>query len=172
MLVRRAPQGFFTPGNIASLANIKHKGAAWLHETSQNRLVKLISKLKLDYYYDDGLPLYYTEQGRAGAQFKAKKVADEAADHMEWWYETHPDAPDQTVSDFVNGFVAKHELITEDERLWAPQAFKEVELWIGTNVETASAKNLSYFVTERKSVLFYRVSFANDCRQLVYERWL
>lgn len=102
MLVRRLPQGFFTPGPLASLANIRNKGAAWLHETSQNKLVKLISKLKLDYYYDDGLPLYYTEQGRAGAQFKAKKVADEAADHMQWWYETHPDAPDQTASDFVN----------------------------------------------------------------------
>lgn len=149
MLVRRLPQGFFTPGPLASLANIRNKGAAWLHETSQNKLVKLISKLKLDYYYDDGLPLYYTEQGRAGAQFKAKKVADEAADHMQWWYETHPDAPDQTASDFVNSFVDKHELITEDERLWAPQAFKEVELWIGTTIETASARHLSYFVTER-----------------------
>lgn len=107
MLVRRLPQGFFTPGPLASLANIRNKGAAWLHETSQNKLVKLISKLKLDYYYDDGLPLYYTEQGRAGAQFKAKKVADEAADHMQWWYETHPDAPDQTASDFVNSKYGK-----------------------------------------------------------------
>lgn len=68
---------------------------------------------------------------------------------MEWFYDTHPDAPDQTVSDFVNAFVAKHELITEDERLWAPQAFKEVELWIGTTIETASSKHLSYFITER-----------------------
>ncbi|CAK1366789.1 unnamed protein product [Cercospora beticola] len=124
-------------------------GAAWCHETSQNPLVKLISKLKLDYYYDDGLPLYYTEHGRAGAQAKFKKVADEAADHMEWYYETHPEAPDQPVSDFVNAFVAKHELITDDERLWAPQAFKEVELWIGTSIETASSKHLSYFITER-----------------------
>lgn len=130
-------------------ADMVVKGAAWLHETSQNKLVKLISKLKLDYYYDDGLPLYYTEQGRAGAQFKAKKVADEAADFMQWFYETHPEAPDQAVSDFVRAFVAQHELITEDERLWAPQAFKEVELWIGTSVDTASAKHLSYFVTER-----------------------
>ncbi|KXT17833.1 hypothetical protein AC579_5334 [Pseudocercospora musae] len=124
-------------------------GAAWLHETSQNKLVKLISKLKLDYYYDDGMPLYYTEQGRAGAQFKAKKVADEFADHCEWFYETYPNAPDKSVSDFVNDFVLQHELITDDERLWAPQAVKEVELWIGTSCELASSKHLSYFITER-----------------------
>lgn len=124
-------------------------GAAWCHETSHNPLVKLISKLRLDYYYDDGLPIYYTEQGRTGAQAKLKKVADEAADYMEWYYGTHPEAPDQPVSDFVNAFVANHELITDDERLWAPQAFKEVELWIGTSIETASSKHLSYFITER-----------------------
>jgi polyamine oxidase len=105
--------------------------------------------LKLDYYYDDGLPLYYTEQGRAGAQFKAKKVADEFADHAEWFYDTHPTAPDQSVSDFVNKFVQNHELITNDEKLWAPMAVKEVELWIGTSTELASAKHLSYFITER-----------------------
>ncbi|SMR54753.1 unnamed protein product [Zymoseptoria tritici ST99CH_1E4] len=124
-------------------------GAAWLHETSQNRLVKLISSLKLDYYYDDGLPLYYTEQGRAGAQFKAKKVADEFADHCEWFYDTHPDAPDQSVSDFINKFVQEHELITNDERMWAPMAVKEVELWLGTSTEFSSSKHLSYFITER-----------------------
>ncbi|KJX97377.1 hypothetical protein TI39_contig500g00001 [Zymoseptoria brevis] len=124
-------------------------GAAWLHETSQNRLVKLISSLKLDYYYDDGLPLYYTEQGRAGAQFKAKKVADEFADHCEWFYETHPDAPDQSVSDFINKFVQEHELITNDEKMWAPMAVKEVELWLGTSTELSSSKHLSYFITER-----------------------
>lgn len=120
-----------------------------MHETSQNKLVKLIPKLKIEYYYDDGMPLYYTEQGRAGAQFKAKKVADESADHIEWFYETYPDAPDRSVSDFVNAFVQSHELISDDERLWAPQAVKEVELWIGTSVHLASAKHLSYFITER-----------------------
>lgn len=95
------------------------------------------------------MPLYYTEQGRAGAQFKAKKVADEFADHCEWFYETYPNAPDKSVSDFVNDFVLQHELITDDERLWAPQAVKEVELWIGTSCELASSKHLSYFITER-----------------------
>lgn len=112
-------------------------------------MVKLISSLKLDYYYDDGLPLYYTEQGRAGAQFKAKKVADEFADHCEWFYDTHPDAPDQSVSDFINKFVQEHELITNDERMWAPMAVKEVELWLGTSTEFSSSKHLSYFITER-----------------------
>jgi polyamine oxidase len=148
-----AVTGFSTSrGNVhfVSYANlVSSQGAAWLHETSQNKLVKLISKLNLEYYYDDGLPLYYTEQGRAGAQFKAKKVADEAADHIQWYYRTYPDSPDQTVADFVNTFVKNHELITEDERLWAPEAFREVELWIGTSTDVASAKHLSYFVTER-----------------------
>ncbi|KAK4614065.1 Polyamine oxidase FMS1 [Fulvia fulva] len=128
---------------------VRDIGAAWLHETSQNKLVKLISKLNIEYYYDDGLPLYYTEQGRAGSQFKAKKVADEFADHCEWFYETYPDAPDQSVSDFVNTFVQNHELITRDEKMWAPQAVKEVELWLGTATELASSKHLSYFITER-----------------------
>lgn len=124
-------------------------GAAWLHETSQNKLVKLISRLNIDYYYDDGLPLMYTENGRAGTQFKAKKVADEFADYAEHFYETYPDAPDRSVADFVNEFVQQHELITHDERLWAPQAVKEVELWIGIATELASSKHLSYFITER-----------------------
>lgn len=120
-----------------------------MHETSQNKLVKLISKLAIDYYYDDGMPLYYTEHGRAGAQFKAKKVADEAADHIAWYYENNPDAPDRSVAEFVDTFVKDHELISRDERLWAPQAVKEVELWLGTSVELTSAKHLSYFITER-----------------------
>jgi polyamine oxidase len=120
-----------------------------MHETSQNNLVKLISKLGIDYYYDDGAAMYLTEHGRAGSQFKAKKVADEFADYCEWWYETHPDAPDRDVAGFVEEFVRNHKLITDDERAWAPQAVKEVELWIGTSVEQASAKHLSYFITER-----------------------
>ncbi|KAF2150913.1 hypothetical protein K461DRAFT_209040, partial [Myriangium duriaei CBS 260.36] len=124
-------------------------GAAWMHETSQNKLVKLISKLGIDYYYDDGAALFYTEQGRAGAQFKAKKVADEFADYAEWFYKTNPDAPDRDVASFIAEFVRDHELISKDERDWAPQAIKEIELWIGTSVEQASSKHLSYFVTER-----------------------
>ena len=120
-----------------------------MHETSQNKLVKLIPKLGIPYYYDDGLALYYTEFGRAGAQFKAKKVADEFADHVAWFYTAYPDAPDRPVAEFVNSFVQSHELISSDERAWAPQAVKEVELWIGTSIELASSKHLSYFITER-----------------------
>ncbi|KAF2767923.1 hypothetical protein EJ03DRAFT_328801 [Teratosphaeria nubilosa] len=120
-----------------------------MHETSQNKLVKLIKRLGIEYYYDDGLALYYTQDGQAGAQFKAKKVADEFADHVEWFYEEHPDAPDRSVAEFMAEFVRDHELVTEDERAWAPQALKEVELWLGTSVEQASSKHLSYFITER-----------------------
>lgn len=98
-----------------------------MHETSQNRLTKLISNLKLDFYYDDGAPLYYTSEGRAGAQFKASRVADEAVCNAEWFYETFPDAPDTSVTDYVNNFVQKHELISDVDRRWAPMAIKEVE---------------------------------------------
>lgn len=120
-----------------------------MHETSQNNLVKLVSQLSIPYYYDDGTPLYYTREGRAGAQFKAKKVADEFADYCEWYYENHPEAEDRPVDEFVKEFVLQHELITDDERYWAPQAVREVELWIGTSTDQASSKHLSYFVTER-----------------------
>ncbi|KAF2723584.1 hypothetical protein K431DRAFT_282675 [Polychaeton citri CBS 116435] len=120
-----------------------------MHETSQNKLVKLIRRLGIEYYYDDGLALYYTEHGRAGAQFKAKKVADEFADYVESYYKEKPNAPDRPVSEFIADFVNDHELITEDERTWAPQAVKEMELWVGTSVEQASSKHLSYFITER-----------------------
>ena len=120
-----------------------------MHETSQNYLTRLIPKLKIDYYYDDGTALYYTDYGRGGPQFKAKKVADEFAEYCEWYYEKYPDAPDQSAADFIHSWVQDHQLITDDERAWAPQALKEVEQWIGTSVEVASAKHLSYFVTER-----------------------
>lgn len=120
-----------------------------MHETSQNPLVKLIRTLGIEYYYDDGTPLYYTAQGRAGAQFKAKKVADEFADYVDWYYKAHPDAEDRSVDDFMREFINQHELITDDERLWAPQAVREVEQWIATSTAQASAKYLSYFITER-----------------------
>jgi polyamine oxidase len=103
-----------------------HIGGAWMHETSQNKLVQLIPKLGIEYYYDDGTPLYFTRDGRAGSQFKAKKVADEFADYVEWYYTENSDAPDRTVKDFVDEFVAKHPLITSSERKWAPQATREV----------------------------------------------
>lgn len=115
---------------VMKYANIslffRFKGAAWMHETSQNKLTKLIPKLGVDYYYDDGAPLYYTPYGKAGAQFKAKKVADEFADYCEWFYKNNPDAEDKSVDELVRSFVKKHDLITEDERLWAPQATREV----------------------------------------------
>ncbi|KAJ5619294.1 hypothetical protein N7510_003278 [Penicillium lagena] len=124
-------------------------GAAWMHETSQNPLVKLIRALGIEYYYDDGTPLYYTAQGRAGAQFKAKKVADEFADYVDWYYKAHPDAEDRSVDDFMQEFISRHELITQDERLWAPQAVREIEQWIATGTAEASCKYLQYFITER-----------------------
>ncbi|EKV06138.1 Flavin amine oxidase [Penicillium digitatum] len=128
---------------------VRDIGAAWMHETSQNILVKLIPQLSIPYYYDDGVPLYFTREGRAGSQFKAKKVADEFADYCEWFYESNPEAEDRPVHEFAKEFVLQHQLITEDERDWAPQAVREVELWIGTSTDQASSKHLSYFITER-----------------------
>jgi polyamine oxidase len=122
--------GLFTllPGKSA----LTHPtGAAWMHETSQNKLVRLIPRLNIGYYYDDGTPLYYTRDGRAGSQFKAKKVADEFADYCEWFYEENPDAPDRPVKEFVQEFVDNHPLITSDEKKWAPQVCTTPEAtWI------------------------------------------
>jgi polyamine oxidase len=120
-----------------------------MHETSQNKLVGLIRQLNIEYYYDDGTPLYYTRDGRAGSQFKAKKVADEFADYCEWYYDENPDAPDKSVYDFIREYVSTHPLATADEIRWAPQAAREVEAWIGTSLEAASSKHLTYFPTER-----------------------
>lgn len=120
-----------------------------MHETSQNGLVKLIPKLDIPYYYDDGLPLYFTREGRAGSQFKAKKVADEFADYCEWFYRTNPNAADRPVHEFATEFALQHQLITTDERDWAPQAVREIELWMGTSTDQASSKYMSYFITER-----------------------
>ncbi|KEF59487.1 uncharacterized protein A1O9_04331 [Exophiala aquamarina CBS 119918] len=124
-------------------------GAAWAHETSQNKLIPLIGQLNIEHYYDDGTPLYFTRDGRLGSQFKAKKVADEFADYCEYYYEENPDAEDKAALDFIREWVLTHPLVTEDERLWAPQVAREVEAWIGTSLEQASSKHLAYFAIER-----------------------
>jgi len=124
-------------------------GAAWAHETSQNKLIPLIGQLNIEHYYDDGAPLYFTRDGRLGSQFKAKKVADEFADYCEYYYEENPDAEDKPALDFIREWVLTHPLVTEDERLWAPQVAREVEAWIGTSLEQASSKHLAYFAIER-----------------------
>ncbi|KAK5467612.1 carbohydrate-binding module 1 protein [Exophiala xenobiotica] len=124
-------------------------GAAWMHETANNKLVRLIGQLNIEHYYDDGTPLYFTKDGRLGSQFKAKKVADEFADYCAWYYEENPDAEDKPALDFIKEWLETHPLVTDDERLWAPQAAREVEAWIGTSLEQASSKHLAYFATER-----------------------
>src|SRR5271154_1402386 len=120
-----------------------------MHETAQNKLVGLIRLLNIEHYYDDGTPLYYTRDGRAGSQFKAKKVAAEFADYCDWDYKENPQADDKPVLDFIREYLSNHPLVTEDERKWAPQAAREVEAWIGTSLEQASSKYLHYFATER-----------------------
>lgn len=120
-----------------------------MHETANNKLVRLIGQLNIEHYYDDGTPLYHTKDGRLGSQFKAKKVADEFADFCEWYYDENPDAEDKPALTFIKEWLSTHPLVTEDERLWAPQAAREVEAWIGTSLEQASSKHLAYFATER-----------------------
>ena len=72
----------------------------------------------MTYYYDDGQQLYYTKYGRTGAQFKAKKVAEEYADYVEYYYKMNPDAKDKSVDAFIKKFVQRHDLLTEDEEGW------------------------------------------------------
>lgn len=124
-------------------------GAAWMHETAQNKMVHLIPELGLKYYYDDGLPLYYTPYGAGSTQFKAKKVCDEFADYVEWYYETNPDAPDRPVQEFVHEYVDSHPLLSKEEKRWAPEALRESELWTALNTDGASSRHLSYYITER-----------------------
>ena len=96
-----------------------------MHETANNKLVRLIKELKIEHYYDDGTPLYYTKDGRLGSQFKAKKVADEFADYCEWYYDENPDAEDKPALAFIKEWLSTHPLVSDDERLWAPQAARE-----------------------------------------------
>lgn len=96
-------------------------------------------------YYDDGTPGYYTRYGRTGPQFKAKKVAEEYADYAEYYYKMNPKAKDRSVDAFIKRFVDRHELISEDEKLWAPEAIRDVEHMLGTTTAEASAKHLCYF---------------------------
>ena len=120
-----------------------------MHETANNKLVRLIGQLNIEHYYDDGTPLYFTKEGRLGSQFKAKKVADEFADFVEMYYDENPEADDKPALTFINEWLSTHPLVTDDERLWAPQAAREVEAWIGTSLEEASSKHLAYFAVER-----------------------
>jgi polyamine oxidase len=38
-------------------------------------------------------------------------------------------------------------LLSKEERSWTPQAFREVEIWMGINTNDCSSKRLSYFIT-------------------------
>jgi polyamine oxidase len=78
-----------------------------------------------------------------------KKIADEFADYCEWYYEKNPDAPDRGGQEFNAEYVKQHPLLSKEERSWAPQAFRDVELWMGFNTDDCSSKHLSYFITER-----------------------
>ncbi|KAF2022192.1 flavin-containing amine oxidase-like protein [Aaosphaeria arxii CBS 175.79] len=127
-------------------------GAAWMHGTAYNPLVKLIRALHIQYYYDDGTPLYYTEFGPSGSQFKARNVVDEFIDYIEHVYDTAPDADDRSALDFMREFLQNHELITDDERMWAPEAFREMENTLGLRMEEASSKFFKYALPPQRDL--------------------
>jgi polyamine oxidase len=118
-------------------------------ETSRNELVRLLPMSTMDFFFDDGTPLYYTMDGRAGPQFKIKKIADEFAHYARWYYANHPGSLDRSIKDFLQEFLSDHPLLTPSERMLAPQVMREVELWIGTTIEEASSKHLGYALVER-----------------------
>ncbi|KAM5341819.1 hypothetical protein ACJ41O_014850 [Fusarium nematophilum] len=118
-------------------------GAAWMHATAYNPLVKLISKLGIDYYYDDGSPLYFTEFGPAGPNFKARNVTDEFIDYLNYWLQKNPDGPDSSAEEHIRKFVQQHELITDDERNWAPEALRIVEDTLGLPLNEISSMFLN-----------------------------
>lgn len=113
-----------------------------MHGTSYNPLVKLVPRLGIEYYYDDGSPLYFTEFGPSGPQFKAGNVADEFLDYLTYWKQREPDAPDVSADEHIRGFVRQHELITDSERIWAPEALRLHEAMLGLRVEDISSKFL------------------------------
>ncbi|TEA11555.1 Corticosteroid-binding protein [Colletotrichum sidae] len=117
-------------------------GAAWMHGTSHNPLVKFIRPLGIEYYYDDGAPLCFSEFGPLGPHFKAGNVADEFLDYLEHWLEREPDAPDVSADEHIRDFVRKHELLTEGERTWAPETLRLHETTVALRSEDISSKFL------------------------------
>lgn len=113
-----------------------------MHGTAYIPLVKLISRLGIEYYYDDGSPLYYTEFGQASPQFKARNVCNEFLNYLRYWLLKNPDAADLSALDHITQFLAQHELISQDERLWAPEALREIENTLGLPIEEMSTRHL------------------------------
>lgn len=123
-----------------------------MHGTSYNPLVKLISRLKIDYYYDDGSPLYFTEFGPTGTQFKARNVADEFIDYLNYWNQKNPDGPDISADSHIRQFARTHELISEDDRIWAPEALRIVENTLGLASEEISSKFLNEMLPPQRDL--------------------
>ncbi|CRK47542.1 hypothetical protein BN1723_007599 [Verticillium longisporum] len=94
-------------------------GAAWMHGTC---------------------PLHFAEFGPPGSQFKAGNVADEFLDYLSYWLQREPDAPDVTADEHIRKFVRQHELLTEGEHVWAPEALRLHEATLGLRVEDISSK--------------------------------
>ncbi|KAL0932867.1 corticosteroid-binding protein [Colletotrichum truncatum] len=118
-------------------------GAAWMHATSYNPLVKLISRLGIEYYYNDGNSAYFTEFGPAGPNFKAQNVAYEFLDYLNYWNLKSPDSPDYSAEEHIRMFVKQQELISEDEKIWAPEALRIIEPTFGLALSEISSRFLN-----------------------------
>jgi polyamine oxidase len=118
-----------------------------VHGTSYNPLVTLIARLNIDYYYDDGTPLYFTEFGATGPQFKSLNVADEFTGYLEYFTESQSEAADVSADTHIRRWLAQHEFISDDERNWAPEALRLHELTVGLTMEEASSQSLANVLT-------------------------
>ncbi|KAJ0382724.1 hypothetical protein COL922a_011966 [Colletotrichum nupharicola] len=79
----------------------------------------------------------------AGPNFKAKNVADEFRDYLHYWIQKNPDGPDYAAEEHIRKFVGQHELITDDERIWAPEALRIVEPTLGLALGEISSRFLN-----------------------------
>ncbi|KAL6922560.1 hypothetical protein FSST1_006586 [Fusarium sambucinum] len=127
-------------------------GASWMHATAYNPLVKLISQLGIEYYYDDGSPLYFTEFGPAGPNFKAVNVTDEFIDYLNYWLQKNPHGPDISAEHHIRSFVDQHQLITEDDKQWAPEALKIVENTLGLPLNEISSMFLNEMLPPQRDL--------------------
>ncbi|ANB12152.1 polyamine oxidase [Sugiyamaella lignohabitans] len=115
-------------------------GASWLHDTLQNELFEHAIDLGCKLYYDDGDWGWYTNQGeRIPNSLKAQRVVFDAEHKIQLAYEDLT-LPDKSLKEFTEEFVQTHPLITEEQKVLAPQMMRYLELWHAIPWDRVSAK--------------------------------